>query len=139
VIGAPYHLEPDDFWDLQFGDFPGGDIGDVASVLYHREPQFMRALEADVRESGVLEPVELGAGDTIKEGHHRVAATHRAGVPVPVVFYGELYGRDEAEHARWDSIRARHPEEYTVRMNHDPYWWDALPGAGAQRGREAGQ
>jgi hypothetical protein len=55
------------------------------------------------------------------------------------VFYGEVCERDKAEHARRGGIRARHPEEYTARMNHDPSRWDAVPGVGAQRGREAGQ
>jgi hypothetical protein len=142
----PYRLEPEAFAGLQFNDFPGAGIDDVAWVLYHNEPQFMRALEADVRERGVQEPVELVAADTIEEGHHRVAAAYRAGVPVPVADGGEPYPVDEAERSRWRAQRLAHPEEYEARMNHDPRRWDAGPGApvvpllaDAQRGMEAGQ
>jgi hypothetical protein len=138
VTAAAYHLEPGDLYELRFGDFPAADIHDVAAILYHRAPEFMRTLEAGVGEGGIREPVELGARDTIKEGHHRVAAAHHAGVSVPVVFYGELYEHDEAEHARWDAIGAQHPEENTARMNHDP-WGNAVPGFAAPRGREAQQ
>jgi hypothetical protein len=141
----PYRLEPEAFAGLQFNDFPGAGIDDVAWVLYHNEPQFMRALEADVRERGVQEPVELVAADTIEEGHHRVAAAYRAGVPVPVADGGEPYPVDEAERSRWRAQRLAHPEEYDARMNHDPRHWDAIPGAPvvpllpeAQRGLEAG-
>ena len=113
MTGAPYHLEPADLWELQFGDFPDADVGDVARVLHYAEPVFMQKLEADFRDRGVQEPVESSAGDTVKEGH-RIVAVHRAGVLTPVVCYGELYERDEAEHARWDSLRATSPGDYTA-------------------------
>jgi hypothetical protein len=135
VTGAPYHLEPADLWELQFGDFPDADTSDVARVLHDTEPAFTQKLEADIRDRGVQEPVESDAWDTVKEGH-RIVAAHRPRVPVPVVCYGELYERDEAEHARWDSIRA-HPAEYTA-PEPRPVPLDAVQGAAAQRGRRPG-
>jgi len=123
-----FQLTPDTFGSLGFRDFPGGRIEDVARCLYRTEPAFMAALEAHVRQHGVRQPVELGARDTIEDGHHRIAAAYRAAVPVPVAFYGEDYPKDAAEEARWRAIRQEHRAEYEARMAHDPRGWDsALP------------
>jgi hypothetical protein len=133
----PFRLDHDQFGELRFLDFRGGDIHDVVRCLYRDEPEFMRALEADVRERGVREPVELGHGDRITEGHHRIAAAYVAGRDVPVAFPGEDYPRDPAA-AQWSQLRRDHPGEYEARMNHDPLRWD-WPQLQASGGMEAGQ
>jgi len=133
----PFRLDHEQFGALRFQDFRGGDIRDVARCLYRDQPEFMQALEADVRERGVQEPVELGHEDTIKEGHHRLAAAYVAGRDVPVALYGERYPRDP-ETPRWDQLRRDHPGEYAARMSHDPRYWDR-PQYQAEDDSEAGQ
>jgi hypothetical protein len=120
----PSWLSHDELHELQFCDFRGGTIDDVVAVLHHNEPQFMAALEADVAEHGVGEPVELGHGDTIMQGHHRIAAAYVTGRDCPVAFYGEDYPRDEEAERRWDELRRSHPEEHQARMDHDPRHWE---------------
>lgn len=135
----PDRLEPRDFPSLRFSDFPGGTIVDIADHLFRIEPNFMRALEADVREDGVSEPVELGRGDTIMDGHHRMAAAYRVGVGVPVAFYGERYPVDRAQQAWWDDLRRSDLEEYWNRVCHMPWRWrhSRLPGTLQERPAEA--
>jgi hypothetical protein len=132
----PSRLAHDEFGQLRFADFRGGTIDDVVEVLHHNEPEFMAALEAHVAEHGVREPVELGSGDTIEEGHHRIAAAYVTGRDVPMAFYGESYPRDP-EGERWHELRRSHPEEYAARMNHDPRHWE-LPAQRPSAEIEAG-
>jgi hypothetical protein len=132
----PFRLTPDAYGSLQFHDFPGARIDEVASHLYRTEPRFMAALEADVREHGVHQPVELGNQDTLQDGHHRIAAAYRTGQPVPVAFYGERYPKDRDEEARWGDLRAEHRAEQAARMAHRPQTWEPRQ---AEPEREAGQ
>jgi ParB-like chromosome segregation protein Spo0J len=119
-------LHPDQFGKLKFGDFPGGTIDEVADHLYMREPQFMDKLESSVRRNGVREPIELGQGDRVTEGHHRIAAAYRAGQPVPYVEQGQRGDRSSKETTnsrRWRNIRRDLPDEYAARMNHSQRNW----------------
>jgi hypothetical protein len=120
-------LTPDTYLSLAFHDFPDAAIYEVADYLYEREPHFMNRLEADIRQHGVSQPVELGEDNTIEDGHHRIAAAYRADIPVPTVVYGEWYAKDAAEVAAWLAIRQEHPAEQGAAMAHDPRTWDAEP------------
>ena len=48
------NLSPADLEELAFSDFAGARIEQVAEYLYATEPQFMAALEADIRVRGLL-------------------------------------------------------------------------------------
>jgi hypothetical protein len=73
----PFRLNHEQFGALRFQDFRGGDIRDVARCLYRDQPEFMQALEADVRERGVQEPVELGHEDTRTRSRKAITGSRR--------------------------------------------------------------
>src|SRR5262245_47519585 len=105
-------LVPADLAQLRFSDFAGADIEQVATYLYAAEPNFMAALEADIRERGLIEPVELLGGYLVVRGHHRTAAAWRARVSVPVAPYGHSRTPGQTiEHYLWAALRSRFPEE----------------------------
>ena len=116
-------LEAAGLTGMHFYDFPDGDIEEVAAYLYRNEPEFMSALETDIRGRGVLEPVELQDGTTVVDGHHRAAAAWRAGSAVPVTRQEPGGAGPSAEHQRWAELRRSHPAEHSARLNHDPDRW----------------
>ena len=123
-------LSPADLEQLRFSDFAGARIAHVADYLYATEPNFMAALEADIRLRGLAEAVELLGGHLLVRGHHRAAAAWRAKVSVPSAPYGHCRTPDQTiEHYRWAALRRRFPEELAAWRRHDPHSWTTLAGA----------
>jgi hypothetical protein len=112
---------------LAFADFGGATIEQVAAWLYTAEPQFMAALEGDIKVRGLLLPTELASGHLVVRGQHRIAAAYRAGVPVPVTDCG--YQRSPAEtveHYKWAALRRSFPGELAAWRRHDRHAWTAM-------------
>ncbi len=123
-------LTPADLEQLAFSDFAGARIGQVADYLYATEPNFMAALEADIRLRGLTEAVELLGGHLLVRGHHRAAAAWRAEMSVPSAPFGHSRTPDQTiEHYRWAALRRSFPEELAAWRRHDPHSWTALAGA----------
>jgi len=122
-------LMPGDLTRLIFSGFAGAGIGDVANYLYRTEPRYMAALEADIRERGITEAVELLGSCLLVRGHHRAAAAWRAGAAVPAAPCGHSRTPDQTiEHYCWAALRRRYPGELAAWRQHDPHSWTALTG-----------
>jgi hypothetical protein len=55
-------LAPEQLAALDFASFAGATLAQVADWLYAAEPQFMAALESDIRVRGLLQPQPTGLG-----------------------------------------------------------------------------
>lgn len=123
-------LAPDQLEQLVFSDFAGATIRQIADYLYATEPNFMAALEADIRLRGISQAAELLGEHLVVRGHHRMAAAWRADMPVPVAPYGHHRTPGQTiEHYWWAALRRSFPDELAAWRRHDPHSWTALAGA----------
>jgi hypothetical protein len=123
-------LAPADLEQLAFSDFAGASVSQVADYLYATEPNYMSALEADIRVRGITEAVELLGAHLVVRGCHRVAAAWRAQATVPSAPYGHSRTpHATVQHYWWAALRRRFPKELAAWRRHDPHSWTTLAGA----------
>jgi hypothetical protein len=84
-MSAQDYLHPEQFGQMR-SSLLGKTLPEVAKHHYKNSPEYMRALERDVKRNGFQHPIAVSEEDPtdITGGHHRAAVAYKLGIPVPV-------------------------------------------------------
>jgi hypothetical protein len=107
-MAASDHLHPDQFGRIR-NPYMNIGLGEISRRLYSQQPEYMSALEDDVKQNGFQHPVETEQTPEgehhILDGHHRAAVAYNLGIPFPRA--DKNYRRSPANkdsEARWHRI-----------------------------------
>lgn len=86
-MSAQDHLQPHQFDQVRQTQ-TGATIASLHESRYSREPEYMAALEADVKKNGFRNPVRVSpdadGSISLLDGSHRAAVAYHLGIPLPV-------------------------------------------------------
>ena len=69
--------------NLKMRDY-GGTLGELKFQPGGEHDERVKALAADIKENGFKEPIEIGPGGYLHNGHHRYLAAKKLNKPLPV-------------------------------------------------------